>query len=125
MFDYLYYRLYRACLKSSLNGIPEFIAPIWLAGVISINIIVLYTFLVKIDILHNIITNSKECGAFCFIMMCVFGIIYRKKKRKEVIEKYSIESESDRKKGNVIVSIYVIISFLLIFAVAFFRPGKL
>jgi hypothetical protein len=125
MFDYLYYKLYRAALKSSLSDIPEFIAPVWLAGLISVNVIVSYLYLVKIDVLSNIVTNPKQCGAFCFVMVCVFGITYRKKKRKRVIEKYSIERDNDRKKGNVIVFAYVIISFLLIFAVAFFKPGKL
>lgn len=57
--------------------------------------------------------------------MGVAYIYYNKNRTDALIEKYIKESNSKRIKGNIIVSIYVAISFLSIFAVAFFRPGKL
>lgn len=52
-------------------------------------------------------------------------VYYNKVRYKQILTKYSQESEKERIKGNIIVALYVIISFLLIFLVAFFRPEKL
>jgi hypothetical protein len=42
-----------------------------------------------------------------------------------VLEKYSHESNRQRIRGNAVVITYAILSFLLIFAVAFYKPGYL
>ena len=41
-----------------------------------------------------------------------------------ILDKYSQEDNKTRIKGNVVVSIYVVISFLSIFAVGLFKAGK-
>ena len=125
MFEYLYYKLYQASLKSSLKDIPQILAPVYFGGLIGINLSVVYLFLVKIDVLPYLITNVKQGGWLNAILIVLSIIYFREKRRNAIIEKYSKESNTKRIKGNIAVAIYVTLSLLLIFAVAFFRPGKL
>jgi hypothetical protein len=125
MFDYLYYKLYKASLKSSLGDIPEFLSSVFLGGLISANILVISAFLDKINVFPFIFSSSKGAGLFYLILIILMMFIYKEKRRKAILKKYSQETNKERIKGNVIVITYVIISFLLIFGVAFFRPGKL
>lgn len=125
MIDYFYYKLYKASLKSSLNDIPEYAAPIWLGGLIGINLLVVYLFLVKLDLLPNIIADKRQGGAAIAVLICTCLIVYNKKRRQIVLERFMTESKGRRIKGNILVFTYIIVSFLLIFAVAFFKPGKL
>jgi uncharacterized membrane protein YkvI len=125
MFDYLYYKLYQASLKSSLKEVPHILAPVYFGGLISVNILVIYLFLVKIDALPFLFTDKRQGGVLTALIIVLTMLYYRKAKRTTLIDKYSQEDERERKRGNAIVAIYVAVSFLLIFAVAFFRPGKL
>lgn len=125
MINYIYYKLYQAVLKSSLNDIPEFIAPVSLGALLSANFLVLNAFLAKIDMMPFLFSNKYQGGlsSFLFIILCLYS--FREEKRKSIISKYFDESKSERIKGNLMVAAYVSISFLSIFLVAFFRPGKL
>jgi len=125
MFDYLYYKLYQASLKSSLQTIPEFLAPVFLGGLISANILVISAFLAKMDILPFLFSSKEQAGAFASAVIILTMFCYRKKRYKQVLKKYAQESDKERIRGNIVVAIYVVVSFLLIFAVAFFRPGKI
>ena len=125
MFNYLYYKLYRASLKSSLRDIPEFLAPVFLGGLVSANILVISAFLAKLDVLPFLFSSKEKGGAFAFVIIVLAMFYYRKERYRSIIKKYSQENDKERIRGNVIVAIYVTLSFLLIFAVAFFKPGKL
>lgn len=123
--DYLYYKLYQAVLKGSLRDIPRIAAPVFLGGLVSVNLLVINALLAKFDIVPFFFTNKKYAGVLAAILIFTAFIYYRDLKSKHVLEKYSQESNSQRIKGNIIIAMYVAISFLSIFAVAFFRPGKL
>jgi membrane protein implicated in regulation of membrane protease activity len=125
MFNYLYYKLYQASLKSSLRDIPEFLAPVFLGGLVSANILVISAFLAKLDVLPFLFSNKAQGGVFALIIIVLAMFYYRKVRYRLIIKKYSQENDKERIRGNVIVAIYVALSFLLIFAVAFFKPGKL
>jgi hypothetical protein len=125
MLDYLYYKLYQASLKSSLRDIPEFFAPAFLGGLISANALVISAFLAKLDVLPFLFSSKEKGGAFAAILIILAMFYYKKNKRSLIINKYSKENDIKRKRGNVIVAVYVVLSFLLIFAVAFFKPGQL
>jgi hypothetical protein len=126
IFDYLYYKFYRATLIGSLKDIAEFAASLYLAGLIGANLLVLGAFLRKINLLPFFFQSKKQVIVF---MICLFAIsltlFLYKKRYKEIINKYEQENEQERKKGNLFVWLYVIISFLLIFILAFYKPGKL
>ena len=124
MFHYLYYKLYQATLKGSLNDIAEYASSIYFGGLITLNIFVILGFLAKLKLMSFPFSNKYEVG-ISMVICIVFSLIYflYKKRYKKIVEKYLKEDRKKRVRGNIIVSVYVVISFLAIFAVAFFRPN--
>ena len=124
MFHYLYYKLYQATLKGSLNDIAEYASSIYFGGLITLNIFVILGFLAKLKLMSFPFSNKYEVG-ISMVICIVFSLIYflYKKRYKIIAEKYLKEDRKKRVRGNIIVSVYVVISFLAIFAVAFFRPN--
>lgn len=126
MFDYLYYKIYQAVLKGSLRDIPRFATSVYCAGLISVNLLVINAFLAKIDIIPFLFPN-KMAVTVLVVILIIGALIYYYwgGKSNDILKKYSQESKPERIRGNVIVWVYVILSFLLIFAIGLFRPGKL
>jgi|SRR5690554_4028050 len=124
MFHYLYYKLYQASPKSSLNDMPRFMTAVSFGGLIAVNIFVIAGFLAKLDLLP-FYTNKHQAGLSVVTCIILTTFYFHSKRTESILKKYSQESNRERIKGNIIVSIYVAISFLSIFAVAFFRLGKL
>lgn len=125
MFHYLYYKLYQATSKGSLYDIAAFAASVYFGGLIAVNIFVITGFLAKLDLLP-FYTNKYQAGlsaVICIVLSCIY-FLYNKK-HEYILKKYSQEDNRTRIKGNIIVSIYVAISFLSIFAVGLFKSGKL
>lgn len=120
MIDYLYYKLYRATLRSSVRDIAEYVAPVYLGGAISTNLLVLNGFLARLNIIPFFLKSGMQGGIFVLILIAVTFFYYRAKYKK-IVAKYWNETKSERIKGNIVVSVYIGVSFLLIFAVAFFR----
>ena len=126
VFDYLFYKLYRAAKKSSIKEISVWAATVFTGALIGINITVLSAFLAKFDIAPFILSSKKHAAWFMVAIIFVSIAFFLLKERyKTVVERYSTETERSRIRGNVIVWTYVILSFLMIFVVAFFRPGKI
>lgn len=125
MINYIYYKLYQASLKASLNDIPAFLACIFLGGLVTANVLVICAFLTKIDLLPFLFSGSRQASIFSVCWIIIFTFIYRKKRYMKIIKKYSKEDEKQRIRGNIAVAVYEAISFLSIFAVAFFKPGKI
>lgn len=123
MFHYLYYKLYQASLKSSLNDMPMFMTAVSFGGLIALNIFVIVGFLAKLDLLP-FYSNKHQAGLSVVACIILTTFYFNKKRIELILKKYSQVSNRKRIKGNIIVSLYVAISFLSIFAVAFFRPGK-
>ncbi|RYE53091.1 MAG: hypothetical protein EOP48_15110 [Sphingobacteriales bacterium] len=122
---YLYYKLYQAALKSSFKDIPHIAADAWLGGLFAVNIILINAMLAKTIELPFLFSSPKKGGIFCALLIASAVVYFRKEKRTTILEKYALESNERKKRGNTIVAIYVALSFLLIFAVAFYKPGKL
>lgn len=117
MFHYLYYKLYRASLKSSLKDIPEFMTAISFGGLISINLLILNMLILKLNILSTLFISPKVGGIVAFTSMVLSMLYFNKKRIKSILDKYSKESNKQRIKGNIIIAFYVGVSFLLIFIV--------
>jgi len=124
MIDYLYYKLYKAFLRSSLKDIPHLVASASLGALVGVNVIIISAFLAKIDLAPFLFKDSKLGGWLNALLILAALLYYNKRKRELVLEKYSQESEAHRRTGNAIVWLYVILSFILIFVVAFYKPGK-
>lgn len=125
MLHYLYYKLYQASLKSSLKDIPEFITAVSFGGLISINLVIINMLLSKMSIVPFLFSSSEEGGTFAFIAIALSMIYFNKKRITLILDRYSRESNKQRKKGNIFVAVYVGISFLLVFIVPLFKPGEL
>ena len=125
MLGYLYYKLYRAAKASSLNSTAEFKATIFFGGLIAANIFVLTGYFDKLNILPFMFSNKNQASLFGVICIAFTSFYFLNNKRyKLIIKKYTDESDKQRIKGNILVAIYVAISFLSIFAIAFFRNGE-
>ncbi len=126
LFDYLYYKLYRATLHGSLRDIAAFATTCYFSLLIFLNIFVAGVFLRKVDFLPFFLHNKVQVVIFiCLFIALNYFLFVHSGRYKQIIKHYEHESESNRKTGNLIVWIYVLISFLLIFVVAFYKPGKL
>lgn len=123
MLHYLYYKLYRASLKSSLKDIPEFMTAVSFGGLISINLLILNMLSSKMNILPILFSSPKIGGVFAFIFIVLSMVYFNKIRIKRILDKYSQESNKQRIRGNVIVAIYIGFSFLLIFIVPLYKPG--
>jgi len=126
MIEYIYYKFYRANLKGSLNDIAEWAAIFFLGGMVFVNLFSFILFLRKLELIPYFFTGKSQIVGF---MGCLFFGAYllfiRKEKYKKIIIKYDQENEEKRKKGNLIIWLYVTVSFLLFFIVALYKPGKL
>lgn len=125
MFHYLYYKLYQASLRSSLRDIPEFMTAVSFGVLIIINFLTLNALLTKLNITPYIFSNSTPIKIFPFLIIGLTLVYYNKKRRNEILKKYSQEDNRTRIKGNIIITIYVIISILLMFIVPLFKPGEI
>ena len=126
MFDYLYYKLYRATLLGSLRDIAAFATTCYFSLLIFLNIIVVGAFLKKVELLPFFLYGKVQVAIFiCSFIALNYFLFVHSGRYKQIIKHYEQEAESNRKKGNLIVWVYVLVSFLLIFAVAFYKPGKL
>ncbi len=123
--DYIYYKFFQAALKSSVKDIPHVAASAWLGGIIAANIFVVVGFLAKITETSLIFSSPQQGGWMAAVLIVIALLYYGKDRRDMALKKYSDETNRQRVKGNVIVSVYVGLSFLLIFAVAFFKPWYL
>lgn len=125
MFNYFYYKFYQASLKSSLSDIPEFLAPVLMGGLISANILVINALLAKLDVVPFLFTNHTQGGLFTTVVIIFTRFYYSEARYLLIVKKYVQESEKERIRGNLIVGVFVAVSFMAIFAVSFFKPGVL
>ncbi|MFM9911625.1 MAG: hypothetical protein ACKVOW_20055 [Chitinophagaceae bacterium] len=124
MFEYLYYKLYQAASKSSLKDIPHIAVACWLATLLSLNFFLINAILAKTTSFPWFFKNYRTGGWFCFIVIILLVLYFSQKRRLAIIEKYSKEINTKRIKGNIVVTVYVLLSLILTFVAAFYRPGK-
>ncbi len=125
IFDYLYFKINQAVLRSSLKDVSTYIVPVYMGGIFALNILVLSAFLAKINVAPFLFHSTIVSVIFVIAMMICLIAIYNKSKRNLVLQRFNNESKTHRERGNTIVILYVILSFLSIFFIAFFKAGKL
>lgn len=69
MFNYVYYKIYQSVLTGSYRDIPHFATAVFFGGSLGINILVLYFFLVKLDILPNVIRSNGAAGIVVLVFI--------------------------------------------------------
>ena len=125
MMHYLYYKLYQATLKGSLSDVAHYAAPTYFGALLCLNFMILNALLSKLDIIPYLFPSTKFIGLLGLLSIVISYLYFDKTRRDRINEKYLQESNANRIKGNIIVAVYVALSFLSIFVVAFYKPGKL
>lgn len=121
MLNYLYYKIYKASLKSSIKDAPYLLAPIYFGILISLNLFVIYGFIAKISSLPFILKGDTVEGIFPLSIMVISALYYNRKRRFLILYKYSHESSKKRKLGNFFTWSYVILTILSLFGVICFK----
>ena len=124
MFNYLYYKIYQSVLTGSYRDTPHITTSILMGCLLGINILEVYIILVKLDVIGNALKSKVYGGLLIAILIGLDMLYFGKSRREAILEKYSEESDDARIRGNVIVGVYAVLSFLSIFLVAGFKPGK-
>ena len=125
MINYLYYKLYKSYSKKNLGSIPEFLSAGVLTCLLFLNIFTINAFLAKINFIPFLISSAVQGGMYIIIFLLIILYIFRKNKRDNVLKIYSQESKRESIRGNIFVIIYVVLTILMVYVVAFFRPGYL
>lgn len=112
---YLYYKYYKFSIVVGNEDIAKFQAFVMFVLVIILNIITVLGYLdILFQITLNISKGYKLAIGFAFI---IFSYLYlQPHKSDKVIEQYSIESRKRKIMGNFLVTIYSILSLLLMFS---------
>lgn len=124
-FDYVYYKLYKASLKSTMNTMPHAYTVMVMGLVVALNILTINALLAKFDIAKFLFQDAVFSGGLVALMVILLGVVYNKNQRDKILVRYDNESKTKKRTGSILVFLYVAISFLSIFAIALFRPGKL
>ncbi|MCL2593833.1 MAG: hypothetical protein FWD82_10795 [Defluviitaleaceae bacterium] len=125
VFHYLWYKLYRAALRSfEVEWAAIWYSSITFGALIQFNIMFLSGLLAKLDILPAIYPNSKLTLYINFIFLAL-SYVYFRFKSKTIIGKYSQESDKQKRKGNENLVIYVIITLFVGVVGSFYKPGYL
>lgn len=116
---YLYYKIWQLFTKIKTNDMPAtnamlFVIFCQLLNIALVVILTLYYFKIKIDF------NSSKLEAYLlsaviFFPLLIIDYLILYKQKDSIQNKFSKESKKQRAKGNVIVSIYIIASFVLLF----------
>lgn len=112
--DFLYYRLYKLLLKTTVAYIAEHFAYMSLSLLLSTNLVVIVKNL-GINLLE--IASARFWGtSVSFGMMIFFYFLFvRSKRYLKLAERYANETKSQRISGNLILLGYVIITFTALF----------
>ncbi|MDR1349024.1 MAG: hypothetical protein LBJ63_11485 [Prevotellaceae bacterium] len=105
LLDYLWYKTYKSKLYNRGQSMPFVLA----ANLYTIGFLIFGGFFFSFSSSILIIILS-------FALTCPYE--RNKKKQIKVIRKYYNESEKSRIRGNIIVALYVILSFVVLFLVA-------
>lgn len=122
---YLWYKLYRASLKSSLKEIPILFSGALFSLILHINIFTLSLLLSKMDVMPFIYKDKIYAIVGSIILLILTWIYFSGNRAKSIIDSFSIETDKQRVRGNIFVILYVSISITLFFLIIFYRPGYL
>lgn len=126
MFNYFFIMLYKGILKSSIPDFPRFFASAIYGLLITINIVVFFAFLSKIDLILFPFNPKQLILVLQFIETSIIYFYFSKYRINRILTEIFMEKFL-KKRGvyNYAFIIYLILSIISIFIVAFFKPGYL
>lgn len=122
--DYIFYKIYRTLQKTEYADISVFVAAGFTSVLITLNLMTLTDFFRNMHIIQ--FTYHLIMGAVISAIFLIFSLIYflTNKRYARIISKYSLETEKQRKRGNLIMWIFVVGTFLIEIAEPFlFNPN--
>ncbi len=122
---YLWYRLYRAALKSGLKETPFFLASLTFSLLIHLNVFELSSLLAKLDILPFMYRTTGQAKVMSIILAVLSYIYFRGDRAKAIIDRFSQETDKQRKRGYFLFIAYIILLVVAFYVLAFFKPGYL
>jgi Ca2+/Na+ antiporter len=124
IFDYFFLKFYNRIIKSDI-GAPRFYASVLLGGLINLNLMLISGILSKLDILPFMYNKAKVIIFFSITTAIVF-FIYNKNRMESIKLKFSEDSfKVKKKKWNIIFILYIVVTFLTLFAISWYKPGYL
>ena len=107
-FDYLFYKVYKFLSFISYGGgTTERVSAISILSLLfALNLLMLLSLIFD--------TVSPPIFTACSFFIVIFNLIYYNLKDDIILTKYSQESEHSRTVGNMIVTVYVILTFVML-----------
>lgn len=121
--DYLFYKFYRASQRSSIPEVAGLLAEIFLTICLSFNFLAIVALLKKTDVINYFPSKNDFIYISIGIFLLTCLLHFFKFRYKRIIEKYQNEDRTSKVRGNLIVTLYVILSFVLLLGSAFYKPG--
>lgn len=124
MIDYLYYRIYRLWLHSSVGEGAVFIAVIFLATLLSINVLTVWGVLEQ----YGILTFPAKREYYILegsLIALLSGRYFLRKRYRKVIDRYEDENSVRRKAGAWVLALYIVSTFALLFIGALCRQREM
>ena len=124
IFDYFFFKIYNAVLKSHPEA-PRFMASMLLGACISVNIFVTEIMLCKLDILSSSMYHNKIIQWISTPIIIIIVFFIYKKSRIEAIKLKFSEDRFIRKKKelSIIFVLYLVFTFLTLVTTPFYKPG--
>ena len=124
MIDYLFYKIHRAYYKAQGQRDGAIMTMFTIGFLLYLNLFTFGALLRKLDIIPTFLSTKAESIAFgiCLIILCYFLFI-RKRRYIEIEARFEGETKSEKIKGGITVILYVLLTFIVGIAVAFYRKG--
>ena len=126
IFDYFFLKFYNGILKSSLD-FPRFGASLTFGLLVNVNIVEISIVLAKLDILPFLYPDNKPILYISTpIIATVIFLGYNKNRIEAIKLKFTKdELKPMKRKLNIAFTLYIVLSILAIFILAWWKPGYL
>ena len=108
--EFIYYRLYRTLLKTTAKDVAEYVACIWFAVLLGVNIIVIIGNL-GINPLKQMYPKVYGLLILLPLFILFYFLFLRGKRYLQRVERYKDETKKQHMKGKLILIAYVVASF--------------
>ncbi len=111
IYNYLYFGVYRLLLRTSAKDVAEYIAAVWLAVLIGINLTVIIK-AIGIDVREYLTLEMYSVFLFGGLVFLNIMLFIRKKNFKSIIAAYENETKGKRNIRRLITFCHIILTFV-------------
>jgi len=115
---YLYYKLWQTFKKIPTNDMPATNAMIFLCMCHAANFITIHLILATYSIIPLNFNSKIEIYSFSILLFSVITLLdylFLYRNREKLYEKYKDESKRQKLTGNILLILYIVVSFALVF----------